>query len=160
MKRALIAFLFLFTITGLAIAANQTIDPAIAAPAKALANALSKLQPFPADQFTSNAIVVDEFPPFTWQGSNAARTWYEGYLTLAKASGMSNILVTVADPDRNPTIAADRAYVTFPTTIKYTMKGKREEERGRWTLVLEKQGDKWRIASHSWDRTYDSTNSM
>lgn len=160
MKRALILFAFLLTITGFAISANPGVDPAVAAPAKALASALSELQPFPADLFTSTAIVVDEFPPFTWQGKDAAKTWYEGYLALAKGSGMSNIVVTVSDPDRNTTLAANRAYVTFPTTIKYTMKGKREEERGRWTLVLEKQGDKWRIASHSWDRIYDSTNSM
>jgi ketosteroid isomerase-like protein len=160
MKRALILFVFLLTVTAFVVSANPSVDPAVADPAKALASALSELQPFPADLFTSNAIVIDEFPPFTWQGKDAAKTWYESYLALAKGSGMSNIVVTISDPDRKATIATDRAYVTFPTTIKYTMKGKREEERGRWTLVLEKQGNKWRIASHSWDRTYDSTNSM
>jgi ketosteroid isomerase-like protein len=160
MKRAVSIFFCLLTISGLAFSANPIVDPAVAAPAKALASALSELKPFPTELFTSNAIVVDEFPPFTWQGPDAARNWYEQYLGLVKSVGMRDIVVIVSDPDRNVTIAADRAYVTFPTSIKYTLKGKREEERGRWTLVLEKQSGKWRIASHSWDRTYDSTNSM
>ena len=143
-----------------AAASAQAASPApvpepLLVPVRALAAAFNAAAPYPADAFTDDAVVTDEFPPYLWQGPNAARTWWtvlvgdpasERHAKFAAAKQHVE-----AGAPQFPSIAGDRAFFICPATLQYTAGGKAHVQKGRWQFYLRRQGDAWRIAGHMWD---------
>jgi ketosteroid isomerase-like protein len=96
--------------------------------------------------------VIDDFPPFFWNGKNALAEWGKAFgieterrsivktsMTLGKAT-----LVDVRD---------DHAYVVVSATCFFTHRnGRHDQERGTLTLALTKTDQMWKVSAITWSK--------
>jgi hypothetical protein len=94
--------------------------------------------------------IIDEFPPYTWQGATACADWSNDFDAFSKKNGFTDPKVTLGGPTHID-VTGDRAYVVVPASFAYTQNGKRTTERGSiWTVTLQKVADNWRITGWAW----------
>jgi ketosteroid isomerase-like protein len=93
-----------------------------------------------------DAIIVDEFAPFVWTGSNTAQAWLGAYARDAEARGISQGRVDYSAPIQANSHGG-AAYIVLPTTYRFMQGGRRMAGRGNMTFVMTRTGDGWRIAS-------------
>ena len=79
---------------------------------------------------TGDLMIVDEFPPYHWLGSNAPQAWAADFDKLVKAEGSSDASVKYGSPTRTE-VEGNLAYVIVPTTYLYKQHGKSLAEKGR-----------------------------
>ena len=70
-----------------------------------------------------DAAVIDDFPPFEWQGPGACANWSKAFDGFAQQNGITDPVGTIGKP-KQFTVKGDHAYVVVPATFSYTMKGK------------------------------------
>jgi ketosteroid isomerase-like protein len=100
----------------------------------------------------SPAAIIDEFPPYSWQGATACADWVRDYDAGAKQQGMTGGRVTMGKP-LFVEVTGDRGYAIFPVSFHYRQKGKPVTERGaRLTVALQKQGTDWKITVWTWSK--------
>ena len=92
------------------------------------------------------AVIVDEFAPFIWSGSNSAQRWAAGYAVDAKNRGISGGRVDYGRPLQATSDGAS-AYVVLPTTYRFIQNGKKMAGKGNMTFVMARRGTAWKIAS-------------
>jgi ketosteroid isomerase-like protein len=98
----------------------------------------------------SPASIVDEFPPYAWQGPTACADWAGDFEANAKKDQITDSVVTLAKP-KHVVVAADRAYVVVKADYDYKLKGKRVSQKGAtMTLALQKSAAGWRITGWAW----------
>jgi ketosteroid isomerase-like protein len=98
----------------------------------------------------SPASVIDEFPPHEWQGPTACADWAAAYAANAKATGVTDGIVTLSAPARVD-VTGDRAYVVVPASYSYKENGKPVLEQGSiFTVALKKTVAGWRITGWAW----------
>jgi ketosteroid isomerase-like protein len=96
--------------------------------------------------------IIDEFPPYSWIGSNACQKWSDDFDTDAKKNGITAPSVKFSSP-RHLEVIGDRAYVVMPSEYDHTEKGKVIKEIGATlTVALQKVADGWRITAWTWSR--------
>jgi hypothetical protein len=96
--------------------------------------------------------IVDEFPPYEWNGSGACLKWIRDYGEDARRNGISDGVVTIHDP-RHVDVVGDRAYVVLTADYTYLMQGARMREEGStFTFALHKPRDAWRITGWCWSK--------
>lgn len=96
------------------------------------------------------ASVIDEFPPYTWHGDGGCSEWMRDYDADARKNGVTDGVVTLAQP-RHVAISADRAYVVTPADYAYKKEGRAVKETGSiLTVALRKGASGWRITAWSW----------
>jgi hypothetical protein len=84
----------------------------------------------------SPAFIVDEFPPYAWQGAAACADWARDFDANAK---------------QNVQVTGDRAYVVVPANYDYKQKGKKMSQKGStFTAALQKGPAGWRITAWTW----------
>ncbi len=94
--------------------------------------------------------IIDEFPPYAWQGATACADWWNAFPAFAKNSGITDNHVALGKP-WHITVTGDRAYVVVPATYTYKQKGKPVTQSGSvWTCALQKLAGGWRIAAWAW----------
>ena len=94
--------------------------------------------------------IVDEFPPFAWQGPTACADWATDFEANARKDQITDSVVTLAKP-KHVVVAADRAYVVVKADYKYTQKGKKVSQKGAtMTVALQKSAAGWRITGWAW----------
>ncbi len=94
--------------------------------------------------------IVDEFPPYAWQGANACADWANDFEANAKKNGITDSVVTLQKP-KHVDVTGDRAYVVVPTNYDYKVKGKKTSQKGSiMALALQKTPAGWRITGWSW----------
>jgi ketosteroid isomerase-like protein len=128
--------------------------PAAAGPAEdATAVVTSVLDKFNAGDikafFTAHqdgAIIVDEFAPYIWSGSNSAQRWAGDYTKDAEKRGISGGRVDYAKPIQASSDGAF-AYIVIPTTYRFTQNAKQMGGKGSMTFVMTRRGTNWKIAS-------------
>lgn len=113
------------------------------------ANNLSKLDSY----YTSDAVVVDEFPPYMWTGAKAGSTWWGGLMQTNKKMAISNMKAAMSGSIQHFNVAGDKAYVVVPLTVNYAYKGKPQKETGTLTLTMQRSGNAWKIATQTWGTT-------
>lgn len=95
-------------------------------------------------------IIIDDFPPHTWQGPTACTDWLNAFASFDTRKEISPRAVTIGKPWR-VSVNGDNAYVVVPATYKYTEGGKPVTESDSvWTLALQKGPDGWRIKGWAW----------
>jgi hypothetical protein len=100
----------------------------------------------------NHAFIIDEFPPYQWQGAGACSTWMNDYDADAKKNGITDGIVTLDSP-RHVDVTADRAYVVVPANYAFNEKGKPVKEVGSLlTIALQKAEAAWRITGWSWSK--------
>jgi ketosteroid isomerase-like protein len=95
-------------------------------------------------------IIIDEFPPYQWQGSCAI--WASAYEADAKKNGITDGIVTLGKP-KHLDISDNRAYVVFPASYAFKQNGKPvKETSSTFTLTLEKGSAGWQITGWAWSK--------
>ncbi|MGZ3499140.1 MAG: hypothetical protein ACXWNJ_18940 [Vulcanimicrobiaceae bacterium] len=94
--------------------------------------------------------IIDEFPPYKWQGATACSDWARDYDANSKKQGVTDGIVTLGQP-RHVDITGDRAYVVIPANYTYKQHGKPVTESGSmFTVTLQKVAADWRITGWAW----------
>lgn len=94
--------------------------------------------------------IVDEIPPYAWQGATACSDWATDFEADSKKKGITDPFVTLGKP-RHVNVTGDRAYVVVPADYKYKLKGKPAAQKGSLlTVALQKGADGWRITGWAW----------
>ena len=93
-----------------------------------------------------NAVIVDEFAPHLWTGTNASQRWLADYTKDTKAKGISGGRVDYGKPVQ-ATSDGSTAYVVLPTTYRFVQKGTKMAGAGSMTFIMKKAGKDWKIAS-------------
>ena len=98
----------------------------------------------------SPAFIVDEFPPYAWQGASACADWAGDFEANAKKDAITDPVVTLQKP-RHVYVSGDRAYVVIPSNYDYKQKGKKVSQKGSTlTAALQKGPAGWRITAWTW----------
>jgi len=96
--------------------------------------------------------IVDEFPPYGWQGATACTDWANDFDAYNKKSGITDPLVTLGKP-RHVDLSGDRAYAVVPATYTYKQNGKKVTESGSLlTAALQKSPAGWIITGWAWSK--------
>jgi ketosteroid isomerase-like protein len=99
--------------------------------------------------YTSDAVVIDEFTPYVWTGSGAGSRWWNGVIQLNKKMSLTNMRAAMR-PIEHFNVTGDKAYVVVPLVITYGYKGKLQKETGTLTLTLQRSGNLWKVATQTW----------
>jgi hypothetical protein len=98
----------------------------------------------------SPSSVVDEFPPYAWQGPTGCADWATDFDANAKKEGITPGDVTLSKP-RHAFVSGDRAYLVFPAKYAYAQKGKKVTQKdATMTVALQKQAGAWKITGWAW----------
>jgi SnoaL-like domain len=102
-----------------------------------------------AAHVTGGVQIVDEFPPYSWQGEDAFKSWAKDFDSDATKNGITNAWVALGDTVRQET-AGDHAYVVINAVYTYKLKGTPMREPAQMTFALRKEDGAWRIAAWTW----------
>ena len=93
--------------------------------------------------------IIDEFPAFNWQGTDAVSGWFADFEKDAMKSGSADTHITPGKPEHLSVDGAN-AYLVLPSTLTSKHKGKPSNEEGRFVFVLEKAAGAWHIVNMAW----------
>ena len=97
-----------------------------------------------------NVVIIDEIPPYVWQGAASCQAWLSDYDADAKKREITDGHVEIGKP-KHVDVTGDRAYVVIPSNYTYKMKGKPVKQAGSmFTLTLRKDSAGWSITGWSW----------
>ena len=100
----------------------------------------------------ATSAIIDEFPPYQWQGATACTDWVNEFDAYNKKNGITNPIATLAKP-RHIDITGDRAYVVIPASYTYKQHGKKMTESGSTlTVALQKGAAGWQVTSWAWSK--------
>ena len=148
MRRVLAALAFAGS-TGVPSAAAQ--DPAVMATVVQFVSSFNQGDTKAASAACADQTsIIDEFPPYAWDGAGACLKWMAAYEADARKNGITDGVVTLGTP-RHVDVAADRAYVVVPADYEYRRNGQPVKEAGSiLSVALQKSADGWRITAWSW----------
>lgn len=102
-----------------------------------------------ADLYTPNALVADEEPPFSWNGTTAGVQWIDVVektckdLKIKEFKSRIGHISTYLQTDES-------VYVIVPVTYTGEIKGDPFEESGAFTFVFRVVNGQWLIKSQVW----------
>jgi ketosteroid isomerase-like protein len=102
-----------------------------------------------ADLYTPNAVVADEEPPFSWNGSTAGVQWVNTVEKTCKDFKLKNFNGKI----RNISVylqTSESIYVVVPVDYSGDIKGDRFDEEGAFTFVFRLVNGRWLIKSQVW----------
>ena len=92
----------------------------------------------------TSVTIIDEVPPYQWQGRDAFKTWLADLTKHDTAAGITDGNVKLVKQVREE-ISGDHAYVVMDTEYTYKAKGAAMREPSQMTFSLKKEGAAWRI---------------
>jgi len=96
-----------------------------------------------------NAVIMDAFAPFVWQGPNACSTWSDANDAENKRLEATGGVLTTGKP-LHVRVTGDHAFIVLPAKFADTEKGKPVTQSATWTVTLQKVGTAWSITGSSW----------
>jgi ketosteroid isomerase-like protein len=93
----------------------------------------------------ADVTIIDEVPPYHWQGPGAFKSWLADLTKHDAANGVTNGNMKLGSPVREE-VSGDRAYVVMATEYTFKQKGVTMREPSQTTFVLKKDGNGWRIS--------------
>lgn len=97
--------------------------------------------------------ILDDFPPYEWQGPGACAKWWSDNDALGKTNEITDGFVTLGKP-LELHVTGDHAYVVTRDDFTYKVKGKPMKQAGSiHTFVLQKTNSGWRITGEAWAAT-------
>ena len=99
----------------------------------------------------SSAMVIDDFPPYTWSGPGACNNWFSAWSKFTKRHAINNMTVLFGSPI-HMAVSANVAYLVLPATLHFNQSGKPARMTGSvMTIVLRKgvSGD-WKMTAWAW----------
>lgn len=102
---------------------------------------------------TSDAAIIDEYPPYVWSGPGAREKWAQDFGAHAARNEISDGLVKLGAPV-HVEVTGDRAYAVMRADYSFKMKGREiKEVDAIWTVTLQKIDAAWRINGFSWAKS-------
>jgi ketosteroid isomerase-like protein len=99
---------------------------------------------------SAQSSIIDEIPPYLWQGVTGCSDWSNDFDAYTKKKGMTDLKVTLFGPTHID-VTGDRAYVVVPANFTFKQNGKQfTERRSILTVALQKVADSWRITGWAW----------
>ena len=140
----------LLLLTALALAAAPLAaktTPAVQAPITAFFDGFNKGDTAAAGATNAaDVTIIDELPPFLWQGPGAFKAWLADLGKYDAALGNTDGHVANGAAARE-VVSGDRAYVVVPAVYSFTRKGVAMREPAQFTFVLHKDKPGWKIIS-------------
>ena len=98
------------------------------------------------------SVIIDEFPPYLWQGATACADWSNDFNVYREKNGIVDPKITLG-LGQHVDVMGDRAYVVVQAHITFKQNGKRVSERDPiLTVTLQNIADTWRIAGWAWSK--------
>jgi len=147
MKTLVLGLAFLAALPSAAAAANAAVET----PIHQFIDAFDKgdAKTAAATHVASGVSIIDEVPPYAWQGPKAFGTWAADLASHDKALGISGEAVTLGKVSRE-LVSGSSAYVIFDATYSFKQKGVAMHEPAQMTFVMKKVGAAWKIAGWTW----------
>lgn len=102
-----------------------------------------------ANLYSPNAVVVDEEPPYSWNGPTAGVQWVYAVEKAVKDFKLSNFKASLGDIKIYQQ-TSEIVYLIAPVTYTGSTGADPFEERGAFTFVLRRVSDQWLIKSQAW----------
>jgi hypothetical protein len=149
MQRFILGFLCAVGLAAAAVAASPNDD--INAPIHQFIDSFNKGDEASAAaaHVETDLVIIDEVPPFIWQGHDAFKTWSADLAANDKTLGITDEAVTLGDTTRVER-TADRAYAVVAVVYTYKQKGVAMREPAQMTFALRKEHAAWRINGWTW----------
>ena len=96
-----------------------------------------------------DAEIVYYVDPYRWSGPDTAKRFLAD-LSRARYQQIAIDVALTANPTKAMYLGGSHAYITFPATYAYKVKGRPVTEDGVLTFVLEKIAGVWKITSLTW----------
>ncbi|HXA35839.1 MAG TPA: hypothetical protein VNW26_05870 [Steroidobacteraceae bacterium] len=96
--------------------------------------------------------IIENFAPYVFCGLDAAANWSAGFRAHAAAEDLNGLVATFGEA-HDFSQSGKRVYFSLPTTWTGLARGKRFEEHGAWSFVLEQDNAGWRISGYGWGVT-------
>ena len=94
--------------------------------------------------------IIDEFPPYIWQGATGCADWSYDFNAYAKKNAITDPKLILGGKTYVD-VTRDHAYVVVTAHFSFTQNEKRVTEHGSsWTVALQKVADSWRITGWAW----------
>jgi len=100
---------------------------------------------------STDAVAVDDAPPFVWSGKNGGMRWFTDEANALKA-GHVTLRITMVGSAREVTETTDGSALYFaqPIRVALTTAGKTDYEAGIATMTMRKERSAWKITSYTW----------
>jgi hypothetical protein len=98
---------------------------------------------------SADLTIIDEVPPYIWNGSKAFHAWGADLESDAKKNGITEPMVTLGKATRTEQ-RGDRAYVVVPAVYTFKQGGAAMREAAQMTFVLGKGASGWLIHGWAW----------
>jgi len=96
--------------------------------------------------------ILENFAPYLFCGQQAAADWSAGFRAHAAEGDLTELTATFGTA-HDFGQSGRRVYFSLPTTWTGRTQGKRFEEHGAWSFVLEQDDGGWRIVGYGWGVT-------
>lgn len=117
---------------------------------QAVADAWNQGNTLPSASFEAALTIVDDTPPYLFQGPDAVADWIEAYRKDQPRSSDDSKTSLHFLPPRAIEINGARAYVAVPSEWAVEQDRRTNVLHGTVTVVLDRVGEDWRIATWVW----------
>jgi hypothetical protein len=117
---------------------------------RAIADTWNSGHGFATDTFESSLTIVDNTPPFLFQGPHAVDAWIEAYRDqLPKGSKDAKTSLHLSQP-QTVEIEGTHAYIAVGAEWRVEQSGRSDVSRGIITAILHHSVEQWRVAAWTW----------
>ena len=129
--------------------AGERPDAEIMAPIERIARFMETLDSqFLNDAFAgAEVVLIENFPPYLFEGSDAVARWTKGFAEHAK--NIRDLRHSFGDP-HDFHLDGELAFLSLPTTWRGTIGASSFIETGGWAFVLVKHAGGWRVRNYGW----------
>jgi SnoaL-like domain len=129
--------------------ARERPDAEIMAPIERIARFMETLDSqFLDDAFAGGEVVlIENFSPYVFEGSDAVARWAKGFAKHAKNIG--DLRHSFGDA-QDFHLDGELAFLSIPTTWRGTIGASSFIETGGWAFVLVKHAGGWRVRNYGW----------
>jgi hypothetical protein len=96
--------------------------------------------------------IVEDFAPYLFCGLRAAADWSAAFRAHVADGDLKGLAATFGEA-HDFSQSGTRVHFSLPTTWTGLTQGKRFEEHGVWSFVLEQENGGWRIVGYGWGVT-------
>src|SRR5262245_46226510 len=94
----------------------------------------------------ADVAIIDEVPPYQWQGRDGFKMWLDDLTKHDTAAGVTDGNVKLGNVIREE-VSGDHAYVVMASDYSFKQKGVAMHEPSQMTFALRKEKDGWRIVA-------------
>lgn len=135
-----------------AAASTATADSQLMAPIQTFIDAFNKGDMATAattHAAAADLAIIDEVPPYLWQGKEALQSWIAALSSDAEKRGITDQVVTISASIREE-MSGDHAYVVVPAVYTFKERGVAMRESAQFVVALRKGEGGWLIHGWSW----------